>query len=224
MAKIKDLPKHKRPREKLSERGAENLTDAELLAILIRTGRAGKSALDIARETLKKYPLSRLLSVTQDELHSIRGLEGTKSITIQAALELGRRASAAFDDSLPIIGTVNAALTQLHDIRTKQKEYFVVLYLNARKQLIRKETISIGTLNETLVHPREIFQPAIGYLASSIILAHNHPDNSADISEADRKITEKLIQSGAILDIKVIDHIIITNNNYISFKEQGLLF
>jgi DNA repair protein RadC len=224
MAKIKDLPKHKRPREKLSERGAENLTDAELLAILIRTGRAGKSALDIARETLKKYPLTRLLSVTQDELHSIGGLEGTKSITIQAALELGRRASAAFDDSLPIIDSVNAALTQLHDIRTKQKEYFVVLYLNARKQLIRKETISIGTLTETLVHPREVFQPAIGCLASSIILAHNHPGNSIDISEADRKITEKLIQSGAILDIEVIDHIIVTNNSYTSFKEQGLLF
>jgi len=224
MAKIKDLPKHKRPREKLSERGAENLTDAELLAILIRTGRAGKSALDIAKETLKKYPLTRLLSVTQDELHSIGGLEGTKSITIQAALELGRRASAAFDDSLPIIDSVNAALAQLHDIRTKQKEYFVVLYLNARKQLIRKETISIGTLTETLVHPREVFKPAIGCLASSIILAHNHPDNSIDISEADRKITEKLIQSGVILDIEVIDHIIVTNNNYISFKEQDLLF
>ena len=224
MAKIKDLPKHKRPREKLSERGAENLTDTELLAILIRTGRAGKSALDIAKETLKKYPLTRLLSVTQDELHSIGGLEGTKSITIQAALELGRRASAAFDDSLPIIDSVNAALAQLHDIRTKQKEYFVVLYLNARKQMIRKDTISIGTLTETLVHPREVFQPAVGCLASSIILAHNHPDNSIDISEADRKITEKLIQSGAILDIEVIDHIIVTNNNYISFKEQGLLF
>jgi DNA repair protein RadC len=224
MAKIKDLPKHKRPREKLTERGAENLTNAELLAILIRTGRAGKSALDIAKETLKKYPLTRLLSVTQDELHNIRGLEGTKSITIQAALELGRRASGAFDDSLPIIDSVNATLAQLHDIRTKQKEYFLVLYLNARKQLIRKETISIGTLTETLVHPREVFQPAISCFACSVILAHNHPDNNIEISDADQKMTEKLIQSGAILDIEVIDHIIVTNNNYISFKEKGVLF
>jgi DNA repair protein RadC len=224
MAKIKDLPKHKRPREKLTERGAENLTNAELLAILIRTGRAGKSALDIAKETLKKYPLTKLLSVTQDELYNIRGLEGTKSITIQAALELGRRASGTFDDSLPILDSVNATLAQLHDIRTKQKEYFLVLYLNARKQLIRKETISIGTITETLVHPREVFQPAISCFACSVILAHNHPDNNIEISDADRKMTEKLIQSGAILDIEVIDHIIVTNNNYVSFKEKGILF
>jgi DNA repair protein RadC len=224
MTKIKDLPKHKRPREKLTERGAENLTNAELLAILIRTGRAGKSALEIAKETLKKYPLTKLLSVTQDEMYNIRGLEGTKSITIQAALELGRRASGTFDDSLPILDSVNATLAQLHDIRTKQKEYFLVLYLNARKQLIRKETISIGTITETLVHPREVFQPAISCFACSVILAHNHPDNNIEISDADRKMTEKLIQSGAILDIEVIDHIIVTNNNYVSFKEKGILF
>jgi DNA repair protein RadC len=224
MTKIKDLPKHKRPREKLTERGAENLTNAELLAILIRTGRAGKSALEIAKETLKKYPLTKLLSVTQDDLHNIRGLEGTKSITIQAALELGRRASGTFDDSLPVIDSVNSTLAQLHDIRTKQKEYFLVLYLNARKQLIRKETISIGTITETLVHPREVFQPAISCFACSVILAHNHPDNNIEISDADRKMTEKLIQSGTILDIEVIDHIIVTNNNYVSFKEKGILF
>jgi len=224
MVKIKDLPKHKRPREKLAEKGAENLSDAELLAILIRTGRAGKSALDIARETLKKYPLTKLLSITQDDLLKIRGLEGTKSIIIQAALELGRRAVGSFNDSLPIINSVNATVAQLHDIRTKQKEYFVVLYLNARKQLIRKETISIGTLTETLVHPREVFQPAISCFASSIILAHNHPDNNIEISDADRKMTEKLIQSGTILDIEVLDHIIVTNNHYISFKEKDILF
>jgi len=224
MVKIKDLPKHKRPREKLAEKGAENLSDAELLAILIRTGRAGKSALDIARETLKKYPLTKLLSITQDDLLKIRGLEGTKSIIIQAALELGRRAVGSFNDSLPIINSVNATVAQLHDIRTKQKEYFVVLYLNARKQLIRKETISIGTLTETLVHPREVFQPAISCFASSIILAHNHPDNDTEISDADRKMTEKLIQSGTILDIEVLDHIIVTNNHYISFKEKDILF
>ena len=224
MVKIKDLPKHKRPREKLSERGAENLTDAELLAILIRTGRAGKSALDIAKETLKKYPLKKLLSVSQEELTSIKGLEKTKAITIQAALELGRRASNFFNDSLPIIDSVKDALVQLSNIRSKQKEYFVVLYLNARKQLIQKETISIGTFTETLVHPREVFEPAIRCFACSVILAHNHPDNNSEASENDLKITEKLIQSGAILDIEVLDHIIVTNNHHISFKEEGILF
>jgi len=222
--KIKDLPKHKRPREKLSEKGAENLSDPELLAILIRTGRAGKSALDIAKETLKKYPLSKLLSVAKDELTGIKGLEDTKAITIKAALELGKRAVGSFHDSLPVLGSVKAAVAQLADLRGKQKEYFMALYLNARKQLVYKETLSIGTLTETLVHPREVFEPAIRYLASSIILAHNHPSKNMEISDQDIKITEKLIQSGAILDIEVLDHIIITDDGYVSFKEKGLLF
>jgi DNA repair protein RadC len=172
MTKIKDLPKHKRPREKLSEKGAENVTDAELMAILIRTGQSGKSALDIARETLKKYPLSKLLAVTKDELTSIKGLEDTKAITIKAALELGSRAAGSFNDTLPILDSVRAAIAQLADLRGKQKEYFKVLYLNARKQLVHKETISIGTLTQTLVHPREVFEPAIRHLASSSIKKH----------------------------------------------------
>ena len=222
--KIKDLPKHKRPREKLSEKGAENLSDPELLAILIRTGRAGKSALDIAKETLKKYPLSKLLAVTIDELTGIKGLEDTKAITIKAALELGNRAVGSFHDSLPVLDSVKAVVAQLVDLRGKQKEYFMALYLNARKQLVYKETLSIGTLTETLVHPREVFEPAIRYLVSSIILAHNHPSKNSEASDEDIKLTEKLIQSGAILDIDVLDHIIITDDGYISFKEKGLLF
>ena len=157
MPKIKDLPKHKRPREKLSEKGAENLSDTELLAILIRTGRSGKSALDIAKETLKKYPLSKLLAITQEDLIAIKGLENTKVITIKAALELGRRAVGLFNNSLPILDSAKETVAQLVDLRGKQKEYFVALYLNARKQLIHKETVSIGTITETLVHPREVF-------------------------------------------------------------------
>lgn len=224
MAKIKDLPKHKRPREKLSERGAESLSDAELLAILIRTGCVGKSALDIAKETLKKYPLSKLLAATQKELITIKGLENTKVITIKAALELGRRAVGLFNDSLPLLNSVKETVAQLADLRGKQKEYFVVLYLNARKQLIHKEIVSIGALTETLAHPREVFEPAIRLFASSVILAHNHPSKNIEVSEADIRLTEKIIQSGTILDIEVLDHIIVTDNGYTSFKEKGLLF
>ncbi len=224
MPKIKDLPKHKRPREKLSEKGAENLSDAELLAILIRTGRSGKSALDIAKETLKKYPLSKLLAITQEDLIAIKGLENTKVITIKAALELGRRAVGLFNNSQPILDSVKETVAQLADLRGKQKEYFVALYLNARKQLIHKETVSIGTLTEILVHPREVFEPAIRHFASAVILAHNHPSKNMEVSDADIKLTEKLIQSGAILDIEVLDHVIITDDGHISFKEKGLLF
>lgn len=224
MVKIKDLPRHKRPREKLSEKGAENVSDVELLAILIRTGRAGKSALDIARETLKKYPISKLLTVAKDELTGIKGLEETKAIMIKAALELGSRATGSFNDSLPILDSVRSTVAQLTDLRGKQKEYFVVLYLNARKQLIHRETISIGTLTEALVHPREVFEPAVRNLTSSIILAHNHPSKNMEASDEDIKLTEKLIQAGTILDIEVLDHVIITDGGYVSFKERGLLF
>ncbi|OHB98474.1 MAG: hypothetical protein A2W74_10160 [Planctomycetes bacterium RIFCSPLOWO2_12_38_17] len=224
MAKIKDLPIHKRPREKLSEKGAENLSDAELLAILIRTGRAGRSALDIAKDTLKKYPLSKLLAVSKDDLVSIKGLEETKAITIKAALELGQRAANSFSDALPILDSPKAIVAQLADLRDKHKEYFMALYLNARNQLIHKETISVGTLTASLVHPREVFEPAIRHFASSVVLAHNHPSNNPEPSEEDVQLTENLVRAGVILDIALLDHIIITSNGYTSFKEKGLLF
>ena len=224
MTKIKDLPKHKRPREKLSEKGAENLSDAELLAILIRTGRAGRSALDIAKDALKKYPLSKLLAVSKNDLLSIKGVEATKAITIKAALELGQRAVGSFNDSLPILGSPKAIVAQLGDLRGKQKEYFMALYLNARNQLILKETISVGTLTASLVHPREVFEPAIRHFASSVVLAHNHPSNNPEPSEEDIRLTENLVRASLILDIVLLDHIVITNNGYTSFKERGLLF
>ncbi|MDP1760152.1 MAG: DNA repair protein RadC [Candidatus Woesebacteria bacterium] len=224
MTKIKDLPKHKRPREKLFEKGAENLSDTELLAILIRTGRAGKSALDIAKDVLKKYPISKLLTTSVNNLLSIKGVESAKAITIKAALELGQRATGSFNDLLPILDSSKVIVAQLTDLRGKQKEYFIALYLNARNQMIYKETISVGTLTASLVHPQEVFEPAIRHFASSIVIAHNHPSNSLEPSEEDIKLTEKLIQSGTILDIEVLDHIIITDDGYISFKEKGLLF
>lgn len=223
MTKIKDLPKHKRPREKLSEKGAENLSDTELLAILIRTGRAGKSALDIAKDVLKKYPLSKLLTTSVNDLLSIKGVESTKAITIKAALELGQRATGSFNDSLPILDSPKVIVAQLTDLRGKQKEYFMALYLNARNQMIYKETISVGTLTASLVHPQEVFEPAIRHFASSIVIAHNHPSNDHEPSEEDVKLTENLVRAGKILDIDLLDHIIITNKGYTSFKERGII-
>jgi len=221
--KIKDLPKHKRPREKLSEKGAENLNDAELLAILIRTGRTGKSALDIAKDVLKKYPLSKLLAVTIDDLLSIKGIESTKAITIKAALELGQRVVGSFNDSLPILDSPKAIVDQLSDLRGKQKEYFIALYLNARNQMIYKETISVGTLTASLVHPREVFAPAIRHFASSVVIAHNHPSNNLQPSDEDVALTEVLVRAGKILDIDLLDHIIVTNNGYTSLKEKEIM-
>jgi len=224
MVKIKDLPKHKRPREKLLEKGAENLKDAELLAVLIRTGRAGKSALDIAREILKKYSLTKLASISITDLLKINGIENTKAVTIKAALELGQRVGKLFDSLLPILDSPRSMVDQLSDLRNKKKEYFVALYLNARNQLIHRETISIGTLTASLVHPREVMQPAIHHFATSIIIAHNHPSDNPEPSKEDILLTENLVRSGKILDINVLDHIIITNRDYFSFKQKGMIY
>ena len=224
MTKIKDLPKHKRPREKLSEKGAENLSDVELLAILIRTGRAGKSALDVSRSVLKEYPLSKLAATTDEDLLKINGLENVKVITIKAAIELGTRAGKLFDDSLPVLDSPKAIVDQLSDLRKKKKEYFIALYLNARNQLIHRDTVSVGTLTASLVHPREVMQPAISHFASSIIVAHNHPSNSVEPSKEDIVITENLVRAGKILDINLLDHIIVTERDYFSFKQKGMIY
>lgn len=224
MSKIKDLPKHKRPREKLSEKGAENLTDSELLAILIRTGKSGKSALDIARALLKKYPLPKLLEITEQELLQIDGLEHVKAVSIKAALELGLRAGKLFDDALPILDSPKAIVDQLSDIRKKKKEYFIALYLNARNQLVYRDTVSVGTLSASLVHPREVMQPAISHFASSVVVAHNHPSNDPKPSKEDIVLTENLVRAGKILDIKLTDHIIVTERDYFSFKQKGMIY
>lgn len=220
---IKDLPKHLRPREKLIDRGVTNLKDKELLAILLRTGRNGSSAIDIASQILTKTPITKLLDLTYDEITKIKGIDSGKACTLLASFELTKRALNKFNNSLPLIDSPQKAVDQLTDIRNKSKEHFVALYLNARNQLIHKEIISIGTLNSSLVHPREVFAPAIEHKAAAIILAHNHPSGSLEKSIEDERITDKLKAAGEILGIDILDHIIVTKENYISLKESNFL-
>lgn len=212
--KIKNLPKHERPREKMIERGAVNLKDKELLAILLRTGREGKSVIEIADEVLKKYPMKRLLSLNIKELAKVKGIGQDKACTLLAAFELTKRALEIEDNGPAKINCARDAVAHLQELRTAKKEHLVVLYLNARNQLIHKETISVGTLNASLVHPREVFKPAIDHLAASIIVAHNHPSGDVEPSEGDLNLTKRLDEAGKLLGIDIIDHIIITKNNY----------
>lgn len=220
---IKNLPRHLRPREKLIDKGPENLKDKELLAILLRTGRQGRSALDLSALILKKYPTDKLLTAGLDDLQTICGIGSDKAVTILAAFELAKRATAKFDNTLPIIDSPQKAVDQLTHIRSKAKEYFMCLYLNARNQLIHKETISIGTLDASLVHPREVFAPAITHHATAIILAHNHPSGSLEKSAQDQQVTTRLMQAGELLGIEIIDHLIVTSTDFVSFKENGWL-
>ena len=221
--KIKDLPKSDRPREKLIAKGVENLKDAELLAILLRTGTTGKNAIEIASQILSKYSKKRLLQMTYNDLSKISGIDSAKATTLLAAFELSKRALEVNDTNLPVISDAKDAVAQLSDMRDLKKEHLVALYLNAKNQLVHKETISMGTLNANLVHPREVFEPALKYSAAQIIAAHNHPSGDPKPSEDDLEVTKRLIEAGKMMGIELMDHVIVSKNSHFSFKEEKLL-
>ena len=221
--KIKDLPKSDRPREKLIAKGVENLKDSELLAILVRTGTTGKNVIEIASQILSKYSKKRLLQMTYEDLSKIGGIDSAKATTLLAAFELSKRALEVNDTNLPVINTPKDAAAQLTDMRDLKKEHFVVLYLNAKNQLVHKETISMGTLNANLVHPREVFEPALKYSAAQIIAAHNHPSGDPKPSDDDLELTKRLTEAGKMMGIEIMDHVIVSKNSHFSFKEEKLL-
>lgn len=210
-----DLPKIERPREKLEKYGPERLSNSELLAILLRTGSKGINVVELANKILKKFSSDGLTKATIKELKNTFGLGSAKSCEIVACFELGRRLLQNKQASL--ILSPKDVWEDLKDLRDNKKEHFVVFLLDARNQEIKREIISIGSLNANLVHPREVFEPAVKNLAAQIIIAHNHPSGNTEPSKEDLEITQKLIESGKILGIEIIDHIIVSQNKYFSF-------
>lgn len=219
MLKIKDIPKIERPREKLEKYGPEKLSDVELLAILLRTGTKDLNVLKLSQKILQKFKKEKIVDLKIDELKSIHGLGPTKACEIIACFELGKRMLK--DKKSAILLSPKDVWDRMEDIRGSKKEHFVVFYLDSRNQEIKREIISIGTLNESLVHPREVFESAIKNNASAIIIAHNHPSGVLEPSEADIEITKKLIHAGKILDIKIVDHVIVSEKD-IYFKSINL--
>jgi DNA repair protein RadC len=224
--KVKELPFDDRPREKLILRGSKSLSDAELLAILLRTGTKGKSVLYMARDMLIKYKnLSSMASVSVAALTKNNGIGNDKAATLAAAFELSRRISS--QDKL----YSNSRITSPKDIadifipvlRDEIKENFIVICLNSANKIIKHETISIGNLNSSIVHPREVYKVAIDNSSANIILLHNHPSGNPEPSNEDILVTRKLIDAGILMDIKVFDHIIIAGDSYISFVEKKLM-
>ncbi len=209
---IKNLPAHERPREKLIAKGVASLTDKELLAILLRTGRAGKSAIDVAEGILAKYPKKKILDVSFEDLKKVNGIGADKACTLLAAVEFTKRALGVQKNGRPIIESTEHALAQLHDIRMHKKEHFVALYLNARNELIHREDISIGTVNASIVHPRDVFAPALEHNATAVIVAHNHPSGSPEPSPEDLEVTARLRDAGKLLGIALVEHIIVTRD------------
>lgn len=204
-------------------KGAENLKDSELLAILLRTGKAGKNVIEIASQILTKYSKKRLLQMTYEDLVKIGGIDSAKATTLLAAFELSKRALEVNDTNLPTISDTKDAIAHLTDLRNLKKEHFVALYINARNKLTHKEVISVGTLTANLVHPREVFEVAMTHAAVEIVVAHNHPSGDPEPSNADLEITKRLVEAGKLMGIKVLNHIIITKENYFSFKDKGLI-
>ena len=219
--KIKDLPKIERPREKLEKYGPEKLSNSELLAILLRTGGKGLNVVEMSRKILGKFGGDGLSKAGVNDLKNTFGLGSAKACEIVACFELGRR--LLHNKKSQIYFTPKDVWQELKDIRDNKKEHFVIFFLDARNQEIKREIVSIGSLNANLVHPREVFEPAIRHTAAQIIVAHNHPSDDAEPSEEDKTITQRLIEASKILGIDIIDHIIVTKNNYFSFKEHKLI-
>ena len=221
--KIKDIPKSDQPREKLIKHGPQFLSNSELLAILIGSGYKGKNVLQLAKDTLRKYQTKNLPKLSFKKLVSQKGIGPVAACRILAAFELATRLLLDQDDEAIIIKTPNDVYQLLKEINKYKKEYFIGLYLNARNQLIHQETVAIGSLSANIIHPREVFEPAIKYHAASVVVVHNHPSGNLKPSKEDLEITKRLISSGELLGIKVVDHLIIAGKEFYSLKEKGLM-
>lgn len=222
--RIKDLYLKEKPREKVTATGVHSLSNEEIVAIILGTGIKGKSVLDVSRELLVSTAgLSRLGKITLNELKAQSGIGTAKASQLLAAIELGKRLSSHVDERQVVShsGMVYQVLKSF--LKDLQQELFGLVILNTKNEIVRIEKIALGTLNATLVHPRDVFNAAISYHAASVILYHNHPSGNPDPSQEDVNLTNRLVEAGKLLGIPVLDHIIVGNPSYYSFKDAGKL-
>jgi DNA repair protein RadC len=221
---LKELPEEKKPREKLIRYGPDVLRIPELVSIILNTGYRDENVLELSHRIIKEYG-SRAIASEKNvgRLMETLGIPPVKACQIIACFELGRRFFQEEPGKMPTIRGPEDVYIYLEDMRKLKKEQFRGLYLNARNKVIHDEVISIGTLTANLVHPREVFQPAIEYLACGVIVAHNHPSGDPEPSEDDLEITRKLASVGKTMDIELLDHIIIGSKRYVSLKEKGIV-
>ncbi len=217
-SKIKDMPLFMRPREKLIELGLSALKDHELIAILLRAGSGHQDVLSLSRTIVENFPLNKPQEITMENLVRIKGVGISGASVILSALELSRRSGSS--SGMPGINSPEDVVKVISFIRNKKREYFVGLYLNARNQLITSEVISIGTVDMSIAHPREVFKPAIRHNAASVIIAHNHPSGNVEPSQEDITLTRRLIDVGVMLDIQLQDHVIVTQKTYYSLQSD----
>lgn len=224
---VKELPESERPREKLLDKGAQALSDAELLAILFRTGSREESAVRLAERLLvmqKEEPLEKLANLSLKDFLEIKGIGMVKAVTVIAALELGKRlVKAPSGRRFSVHSPQDAANYMMGRLRYEKKEHFILLLLDIKNHILASPTVSIGGLSASIVEPREVFREALRYAAAGMILIHNHPSGDPSPSKEDILITKKLAEAGNLMDVKVMDHIIIGDNRYISMQEAGMM-
>lgn len=220
--KIKDMPLSLRPREKLFAYGAHNLSESELLAILLGTGSAKVNAIVLGEKVIKQFPLGKFSKEQLYEMVKYPGVGSAKAARIAAAIELGERLFAPASVTKITIKTAKDVLSQVREIADKKQEYLVVLYSNARHELVSKEVVGIGSLNSLRITPKEIFAHALQTPCASIIVVHNHPSNDPSPSDDDIHFTKRIHEAGEVMGIPLIDHLIISKSGYYSFREDKL--
>jgi DNA repair protein RadC len=222
---VRDLPLSERPRERLQRLGAENLSAQELLAVVLGRGIKNESVLVTAQRLLDRFKTMRgIAEATTEELRAVRGIGLAKACQIQAAFELANRRRIKSE------GNPKVAISSPEDVynelqtkaRGKKKEYFWAVLLDTRNKIIKSVEISVGSLDSSIVHPRELFKEAIAASASSIIVAHNHPSGNPQASQEDIKLTKRLKESGELIGIEIVDHIILGDEQFLSLKREGL--
>ena len=230
--RLKDQPASERPRERLAERGADALSHAELIAILLRTGLKGANVVEVGTRLVKRFgTLNALAGASVEDLRQEPGIGRDKAVTLMAAFALARRMAAEIHGETPLLDTPERVADFLREeMRHGDKEQFIVLLLNTRRRLVKKESLSQGTLDTILVHARDVFRSAIAGNAAAIVLAHNHPSGDPTPSEADIKVTRDLIRAGQLLKIELVDHVILGRatqeraKDYSSLRELGYFY
>ena len=220
--RILDMQKEERPRERLLKNGAAALSDSELLAIILRTGSRQENVINLSKRILSQYNLRQLSTINIAQLVKIHGIKESKAAQITACFEIARRLESFNEEAKPRINSPEDVYRRIYPrMREQKKENFIELCLDTKNQIIREETISIGSLNANIVHPREVFKTALAVSAAHIIVAHNHPSGDPTPSREDIEVTKKLIEAGEIIGINVLDHVIIGDGRHFSMKEAG---
>ncbi|WP_106497016.1 RadC family protein [Lentibacillus sp. Marseille-P4043] len=222
---IKDVPKEDRPRERLLKLGASHLSNQELFAILLGSGTREESVMALSQRLLMHFEgLSLLKDATIEELTAIKGIGTAKGVLLLSAIEIGNRLNQYKpSDRYVIRSPEDGADYIMEEMRGLNQEHFVVLFLNTKNQIIHRQTIFIGSLNASIVHPREVYREAVKRSAASIICAHNHPSGDPSPSQEDIHVTRRLVESGKMIGIELLDHIVIGDRKFVSLKEKGYL-